>query len=91
MNRIAIELTAQGEIARIAADSPLTVLIVDARVPHDRVYERSVDIGPQHVQAMVAGYAVGHGCDGTLNDGREPRKPPSRPGLTLVPKEDGSA
>lgn len=91
MNRVSILLDSSGELLSVAADSPVTVLIVAPHCPHDRVYERSVDIGPQHVQAMVAGYAVGHGCDGTLNDGREPRKPPSRPGLTLVPKEDGSA
>ena len=85
MNRLTITLTVHGEIDTICADSPLDVFIVCPHVPHDRVFlYGAVNIGPQHVQEQIGGYAVGHGGDGTFGEFTAPHKPPSVPGIRLV-------
>lgn len=86
MNRVAVVLNSHGEIARIVADAPVEVLIVDPNAPADRVYSYQVGTGPHLVRQEVGGFAVGHAADGRLGEGDGTgRRPPSRPSLTLVP------
>jgi hypothetical protein len=86
MNRIAISLNAHGEFSGIASDGPVEVFIVDPNCPSDRVYQyESVEVGVQHVQALIVGYAVGHAHDGRLLEGDGTgRRPPSKPILKAV-------
>ena len=86
MNRVAIVLDQNGEFAGVASDEPIEFMIVAPHCPRDRVYlYESIDIGPEHVRALIGGFAVGHWADGTLGDGDGRGKlPPSKPILRVV-------
>lgn len=87
MNRVTIELTANGEIGTICSDEPIELYFVSPSTPRDRVYlYDAVKIGPEHVRSQIGGYSVGHADDGTLDTGQppSPRLPPSRPALKIV-------
>ena len=89
INRVAITLTQNNDIVAVSSDEPIEFYFVCPHVPHDRVYlYEGVKVGPQHVQADIGGYPVGHRNDGTFPDFQtgptSPKLSPSRPHIGLA-------
>ena len=90
MNRVCLVIDEDGHVLDVASDKPIRFFVVNDYAPDDRVYEltpgKALNFGVVQVQSILRDDPVGHANDQhILGSGHGPRKPPSRPTLTLVP------
>lgn len=84
MNRVVINMDELGFFA-VYSDEPIEFFVVNDHCPGDRVYEMDVEVGVEKVRSQLRDDAVGHKNDSHfLGNGYGPKKPPSRPRLSIV-------
>lgn len=89
MPTVILHIDHEGYPTLHVAGDPVTVLWVDERVPHDRVYQITERCAPDRLAEIIGDSDVGHAGDGRNDNLAQAIAARLRPGLRVVSEEFG--